>query len=113
MSEETLRLTPIDEIKAVVDTFADLGIDPLHLHVDGKRPLDQRPDIRVWVRYRMEFERVIDAFGAKPKERDYRMPGQREWFAEKDTDGRRLLLQCVSFEHHDDWQPRPKPGATS
>ncbi|WGL50668.1 hypothetical protein P5P86_11905 [Nocardioides sp. BP30] len=106
MPSDLIVLTPIAEIKAVVDTLADLGIDPLHLHIDGQRPTDRRPSMTTWIRYRTDFERVCDAFKAKPTERRYSQPGQREWYAESDTATRRLLIQCVSFEHHEDWQPR-------
>lgn len=98
--------TPIAEIKAVVDTLADLGIDALHLHVDGKKTTDHRPDLALWVIYRTEFLRLCEAFNAKPVERRWAPAGQREWFAEADTGARRLLIQCVSFEHHHDWEPR-------
>lgn len=101
-----LVVTPISEIKAVVDTLAGLGIDPLHLHIDGQRPTDHRPNITVWVRYRTEFEATCGAFNAKAVERRFIQHGQREWYAESDTATRRLLIQCVSFEHHADWAPR-------
>ena len=102
----TLRIPPIAEIKAVVDVLADLGIDALHLRADAKKVGDTRPDISLWVTYRTEFLRVCEAFGIKPVERIAHQPGQREWYAERDTDDRRLLVQCVSFEHHEDWEPR-------
>ena len=106
MPTDLIVLTPIVEIKAVVDTLADLGVDPLHLHIDGQRPTDQRANINAWIRYRTDFERVCAVFKAKPTERRHCQPGQREWYAESDTVTRRLLLQCVSFEHHPDWRPR-------
>lgn len=101
-----LVITPISEIKAIVDQLADLGVDALHLRADAKKVGDQRPDVSLWVTYRTEFLRVCEAFGIKPQERPYSRTGQREWFAERDTASRRLLVQCVSFEHHDDWEPR-------
>ena len=108
MSEQlAIALTPIDEIKEFVDVLADMGIDPLHLHIDGHRPTDARPSISVWIRHRTEFEAICARLKAKPVERRYSQPGQREWWAESDTTTRRLLMQCVSFEHHHDWEPRP------
>lgn len=105
-----LTITPIAEIKAVVDVLADLGIDALHLRADAKTVDDTRPDVSLWVTYRTEFLRVCEAFQLKPVERRYAGPGQRAWFAERDTNDRRLLVQCVSFEHHHDWEPRQSGG---
>lgn len=98
---------PIAAIKAVVDLFADLGIDPLHLHIDGARPTDSRPNLSAWCRYRTDFERVCQRLQLKATERRYVQPGQRHWCAERDDDTTRLLVQCVSFQHHADWEPRP------
>jgi hypothetical protein len=103
----TLAVTQIATIKALVDTLADLGISPLHLRVDAKHVGDHRPDISLWTQTRTDFERLCAHLKAKPAERRYRPVGQREWCAEHDTDERRLLLQCVSFAHHDDWEERP------
>lgn len=109
MSEQIalIELPPIAAIKAIVDTFADLGIDPLHLHSDGHKPTDRRPDLRVWCRYRTDFERVCQRLRLKVTERRYVQTGQRAWFAEQDNADHRLLVECVSFEHHADWEPRP------
>jgi hypothetical protein len=103
---EQLAIVPTSAIKELVDILEDLGIDPLTLHIDGARPLDARPDVRLWCRYRTDFETVCERLRLKPHERLARQHGQREWFAEHDDDRRRLLVQCVSFAHHDDWQPR-------
>lgn len=105
-----LTTTPITEIKAIVDVLAELGIDALHFRADAKKVGDTRPDISLWITYRSEFLRVCEAFGLKPVERRYAGEGQRAWFAERDTDDRRLLVQCVSFEHHHDWEPRQRGG---
>lgn len=109
---DQLQITPIAETKSLVDLLADMGIDPLHLHVDGAKPLDARPNIKLWTRYRTEFFTLCERLGAKPEERRFAPAGQREWYAESDTLTRRLLVQCVSFEHHDDWEPRPNGGAS-
>lgn len=98
-----LHLVPIAEIKAIVDTLADLGIDPLHMHVDGHKPTDIRPDVQLWMRYRTDFERTCEALGAKKVEVRNWQVGERRYSAEHDTDRRRLLIQCVSFRHHDDF----------
>lgn len=108
MSE--LDLPSITEVKAVVDLLADMEIDPLHLHVDGRRPMDSRPRITLWMRHRTDFMAVCDRIRVKPQERIARTPGQREWFAEADTLARQLLIQCVSLVHHDDWEPREVPA---
>jgi len=98
----------ITTLKELVDQLADLGIDPLHLHTDGHTNI-RPPDYRLWLRTRTDFFAVCEAFGLKPTEARWAPEGQRSWSAAKDTDDRRLLVQCVSFEHHDDWEPRPKP----
>lgn len=103
---DTLDLPPINAIKEIVDVLADMGIDPLHLNADGRKPTDGRHDIRLWLRYRTEFEAVCERLRLKPAERPFRQHGQREWFAVGDNDDRHLLVQCVSFEHHHDWISR-------
>ena len=103
----TIEAPPIAAIKAIIDTFADLGIDPLHFQADGARPTDRRPNVSVWCRYRTDFETVCARMKLKPVERRYVQHGQRHWYAERDTDTTRLLVQCVSLQHHDDWEPRP------
>lgn len=108
MSDEQgeLELTPVNEIKALVDLLDSLGIDPLHLHIDGSRPTDSRPNVRLWLRYRTEFETVCKRLKLKPAERRYMQHGVREWNAEGDTPMRRLLVSCASLAHHPDWVPR-------
>ena len=105
MSEQlTIDAPPIAAIKEIVDVFAELGVDPLHLQADGARPTDRRPNLSVWCRYRTDFETVCQRLDLKPVERRYIQHGQRHWYAERDNDTARLLVQCVSFEHHGDWQ---------
>lgn len=67
---------------------------------------DGRPSVRLTIIGRTAFEAIATAVGATPKERVMRM-GQRSWWAESDTASRRLLIEGVSFQHHDDWEPRP------
>lgn len=102
----TLHLTPIATIKALVDHLADLGITPLHLHIDGRADLDQRPDVRLWTRTRTDLFALCDSLGVKPREDRYNPEGQRHWHAEHDTEQRRLLIQCCSLQHHDDWEAK-------
>ena len=102
-----LRLVPTTVIKSVVDELVDLQVETLHLHIDGQTPTDARPSIRLWIRTRTDFELVCRAWGLKATEVRYTPTGQRQWHAEHDTHGHRLLVQCVSFDHHPDWQPRP------
>lgn len=108
MSTPAVEVPPIAAVKDLVDLLARLGLDPLHLHIDGARPLDSRPNVRLWLRHRTDFERVVTELGLRPTERRYVQSGQREWHAERDDDRTRLLVSCVSFEHHPDWQPRPQ-----
>ncbi|HET7386916.1 MAG TPA: hypothetical protein VFJ19_09675 [Nocardioidaceae bacterium] len=105
MSEQ-LALVPVNAIKEIVDLLDRLGIDPLHLHIDGSKPTERRPDIRLWCRYRTDFERVCASLALKPKEARFNPEGQRSWHAEQDTDDHRLFVACVSFKHHDDWVQR-------
>lgn len=102
-------MAPIAAIKDIIDTFADLGIDPSVLHTAGSRPLDPRPVINVWTHTRTDFERVVERLGLKAVERLTR-PGQREWNAERDTETLRLLITCVSFPHHADWREAEVDG---
>lgn len=103
-----LQIPPIDEVKALVDQLHSLGISPLHLHVDTRVMLDQRPRVNVWLATRTDFETFTEVLGVAAVERPARAPGQREWFAEADTPARALLVQAVSFVHHADWLPRPE-----
>lgn len=107
MSEQ-LTLVPVTAVKAIVDRLADLGIDPLHLHIDGSKPTDARPNVRLWLRTRTDFNRFIDVPALAKKKVEERSgfskDRQREFYVEDDTDERRLLIQCVSFPHHDDWE---------
>jgi hypothetical protein len=103
-----LSVTQIAVVKALVDHLSDLDISPLHLRIDAKHVGDARPDVSMWLRYRTDFERFCDALKLKAKERAYSPEGQREWWAEHDTADRRLLVQCVSFAHHEDWQPKER-----
>lgn len=104
-----LVVTQIGVIKSLIDTLADLGLAPLHLRIDAKAVADTLPDISLWMQTRTDFERLCDDLGVKPKEARYSPEGQRLWSANHDTTERRLLIQVVSFKHHQDWQPRPKP----
>jgi hypothetical protein len=101
----------MSEIKALVDRLHLLDITPLHLNIDGPTPTEPRPNLRLWLRTRTDFERACGALGLNPKEARYSPHGQRQWTAEGDTPERRLFLSVVSFEHHDDWQPKPGGAA--
>lgn len=106
-----------NELRALVDILDRLSIQAYTLHVtDGRFYADRSPDavagsrrqvsIRLTVIGRTFFEGLCAALHAKPTERVVH-PGQRSWWAESDTATRRLLIEGVSFQHHDDWQPRP------
>ena len=70
----------------------------------------QRVELRLTIVGRTHFEALCAALGAKPTERVV-AHGQRSWWAEADTDDRRLLIEGVSFAHQDDWEPRTKEDA--
>lgn len=65
----------------------------------------KRTDLRLTIIGRTAFEQMCERLKAKPLERIVHF-GQRAWWAASDTDTRRLLIEGVSFQHHDDWQPR-------
>lgn len=65
----------------------------------------KRINIRLTIIGRTDFEQVCTLIGAKATERVVN-PGQRSWWAESDTATRRLLIEGVSFQHQDDWEPR-------
>jgi hypothetical protein len=102
-----LSVVQIETIKDLVGQLHALGVSPLHLQVDAKHVGDTRPDVRLWLRYRTDFERFCAALGIHAKESRWDPEGQRSWSAEHDMEDRRLLVQCVSFKHHADWEPRP------
>lgn len=97
-------------IKALIDKLDALGITPLHLNIDGPTPTEQRPNLRLWLRTRTDFETVCAALNLSAKAARYDQPGQRSWSASGDTEDQRLFVAAVSFKHHDDWQPKPGPG---
>lgn len=100
-----LSVVQIGAIKELVDQLHTLDLSPLHLHIDTKHVGDTRPDVRLWLRYRTDFERFCGELGVKAKAARWDPEGQRSWSAEHDTEERRLLIQCVAFRHHADWQP--------
>jgi hypothetical protein len=98
----------MNEVKSQRDRLIDMlttlqhhDIEPQSLHLD-------RRGLTVWITRRTEFELVVEAIGLTSRESDPRQHGQREFYAHEgkqllDTP---LLIQCTSFTHHDDWQPR-------
>lgn len=62
----------------------------------------KRVDIRLTIVSRSDFMKVCAELKCSPKERIVNA-GQRAWWAESDSPGRRLLIEGVSFQHHDDW----------
>ena len=69
---------------------------------DAKEP---RVSLRLTIIGRTHYEAVCLALEAKATERVVQM-GQRQWWAESDTSARKLLIEGVSFQHHDDWEAR-------
>lgn len=101
---------PLAEVVALLDR---LGCTSYTLHAtDRSYYASQNPDravarvdLRLTIVGRTFLEQVCAALGVKPVERIVN-PGQRAWHAEADTPTRRLLIEGVSFQHHDDWEPR-------
>lgn len=104
--DETIRVTPIAELKALVDLLHELDLTPLHLHVDGRYEVAGRADIRMWMATYTQFEQVCKALGVTPREGAAHNRSERIFHAEVDTDTRKLVVSCCSLAHHADWQPR-------
>lgn len=64
-----------------------------------------RVNLRLTIIGRGQFEQVCSLLGAKATERIVNT-GQRSWWAESNSDTRKLLIEGVSFQHHDDWEAR-------
>lgn len=71
----------------------------------GRAERDGRASLSLTIIGRTQFEGICLAIGVTPKERVMHV-GQRSWWAESDTSTRRLLIEGVSFQHHDDWESR-------
>lgn len=104
----------MSELTTIAQLLDELGCHSYSLHVtdsgyyadrNPERSSEGRVSLHLTIIGRTAFEAVADAIGAKPKERIVHV-GQRSWWAEADTKTRRLLIEGVSFQHHDDWQPR-------
>lgn len=104
MSALDLSMVQIDAIKTLVDQLHSLNMSPLHLHVDAKHVGDTRADAKLWLRYRTDMEAFCSEFGVKIVPARWDPEGQRSMSAIHDTDERRLLVRCVSFRHHSDWE---------
>src|SRR5688500_10394121 len=83
-------LTPIEEVKLLVDLLDRLGITPLRLHVDTRMA---RAKADLSLACRSDFERFVEAAGVLSVERPARVSGQREWFAEVGSPGWEVLVQ--------------------
>lgn len=106
-------------LTAVAEVLDDIDCHSYSLTVTDKtfwsaRNPDMSDGVRVNLRLmivgRTAFEAFCLAIEARPQERIVN-PGQRSWWAESDTKTRRLLVEGVSFQHHEDWEPRPKSKA--
>lgn len=65
-----------------------------------------RPNFHLTIVGRTHFEAVIAALDSPKVTERVMTVGVRAWSAEPDTDDRRLLVEGVSFQHHDDWKAR-------
>lgn len=112
----SIEVPRANDLKALVDLLDRLSIHSFSLHATdrgfyGDRTQSDRPagsravELRLTIVGRTFFEQVCDALRAKPTERMV-LFGQRSWWAEADNSTRRLLIEGVSFQHHDDWEPR-------
>ncbi len=100
----------------ITGTLHALGIDGYTLHIT--RPgyhIRRNPNasengkkvsIRVTVIGRNDFHKLARHYNAKVTERAMQH-GVRGWWAEADNPDRRLLIEGVSFRHHDDWEAKP------
>lgn len=62
----------------------------------------KRVNIRLTIVGRSGFMKVCTELKQEPKERMVNA-GQRAWWAEADSPDRKLLIEGVSFQHHNDW----------
>ncbi len=108
------------ELRQLVDLLDQIGCRSYSLHATDRRfyaaqnpgAADaQRVSLRLTVVGRAPFEQICTALNVQPTERTHHV-GQRAWWAEADTNTRRLLIEGVSFQHHDDWEPRAAGGAS-
>lgn len=106
---------PVNELRALVDVLDQIDCHSYTLHAtdstyySARNPATaegSRISLRLTIIGRTQFEQVCARLSAKATERVF-LPGQRAWWAEADTQNRRLLIEGVSFQHHDDWEPRP------
>lgn len=102
-------------LASIASLINDVGCESYSLHVTDRRYYaDRLPnsdsakyvDIRLTIVGRTAFEEIATLLGAKTTERIVHV-GQRAWVAETKSNDVRLLLEGVSFQHHDDWEPRP------
>lgn len=87
-------------VRDLLDALTDLGITPASLHAEWRYTTQTEPLIVCSLRYRTEFERLTKRLKSKTGDR-VDQPGQHRYF----TTGKGPLIQCVSFPHHDDWEP--------
>lgn len=101
-------------LASIAKLIDDIGCESFSLHVTDRRYYAARMpnsdsakyvDMHLTIVGRTAFEEVATLLNAKPKERIVNV-GQRAWVAEIYDGSLRLLLDGVSFQHHDDWEPR-------
>jgi hypothetical protein len=106
MSMSTIGAATITMARDFLDVLAELDVTLQMLHINTRWALEGAPVVHVLVAKRSDFMRVCEHLGKAPTEAKYQQLGQRRWWLEHDTDERSLLIECVSFKHHDDWEEK-------
>lgn len=96
----------IDDVAELVGILQRLRVSPTHLYVDWHHTSDHRPDVRIHLKTRTDFERFTAELKVKPNNIRQWQADQVRFEANHDTATRRLLIGCVSFPHHDDWEAK-------
>lgn len=88
-------------------TLTRLGVEPVSLRIEWPIVVHTEPQYRLQLRTRTDFQQVTTELRMKTASSDGHTLGQvRYWTA---SDGP-LLIEAVSFPHHEDWPGKPQPA---
>lgn len=91
-------LAPVVELPSVLTAS---GVVPASINVGWQHTDRTHPYVNVWLRYRTDVETVAKALGLHVESRPV-VVGQRHYWTKGNGPG--VLLQAMSFRHHEDWQ---------
>lgn len=101
---DLLTEAPTECLAPVVDLMSTLtgtGVVPASITVEWRNTDRHHPYVNVWLRYRTDLEKVAAALGLRVESAGGPV-GQRRYWTKADGPG--VLLQAMSFRHHDDWE---------